>query len=225
MNEPRGHSIMVEKTAHYYTLGEPGAHVKYLWIVCHGYGQLARKFIRKFDFLDSSEHLVIAPEGLSRFYWQGFHGEPVASWMTKEARLDEIKDYSAYLSRLYGTYVSHCPHAKIVLLGFSQGVATQLRWMLRDFPAFDYLILYAGTLPEDLDYKTHLDYLQRGQTHLLYGTEDEFISTDVLSRMELLLEEHTLPVNLHTFPGTHQVDRKVLQDLFRQNLLSASDRL
>ena len=209
MSEPRGHSIMVEKTAHSYTLGEPGAHVRYLWIVCHGYGQLARKFIRKFDFLDNSEHLVSAPEGLSRFYWQGFHGEPVASWMTKEARLDEIKDYSAYLSRLYDTYVSHCPHAKIVLLGFSQGVATQLRWMLRDFPAFDYLVLYAGTLPEDLD----------------YGTEDEFISADVLSRMQTLLEDHALPVNLHTFPGTHQVDRKVLQDLFRQNLLSASDRL
>jgi predicted esterase len=145
--------------------------------------------------------------------------------MTKEARLDEIKDYSAYLSRLYDTYVSHCPHAKIVLLGFSQGVATQLRWMLRDFPAFDYLVLYAGTLPEDLDYKAYLDYLQRGQLHLLYGTEDEFISADVLSRMQTLLEEHALPVTLHTFPGTHQVDRKVLQDLFRQNLLSASDRL
>ncbi|MDP4710412.1 MAG: hypothetical protein NWR67_00990 [Saprospiraceae bacterium] len=225
MSEPRGHSLMVQKTAHYFTLGEPGEHVRYLWIVCHGYGQLARKFIRKFDFLDRSAHLVIAPEGLSRFYWQGFHGEPVASWMTREDRLDEIRDYAAYLSQLYATYVPRCPQAKIVLLGFSQGVATQLRWMLQDFPAFDHLILYAGMLPDDLDYRSHQSYLRGGNTHLLYGTEDEFLSADALSRMQMLIRDNDLELRVHTFAGNHQVDRTVLDRYFNQYLASASDPL
>lgn len=210
MTEPRGHSLLVERTAHYYTLGEAGGHVQYLWIACHGYGQLARKFIRKFDFLDTNKHLVLAPEGLSKFYWQGFSGDPVASWMTRENRLDEIRDYAAFLSQLYKKYTGLCPDARIVLFGFSQGVATQLRWMLQDFPVFDYLLLYAGSLPEDLDYRSGLTYLEQGAIHLLYGEQDEFISSEALSRMEQMLRDNALEARVHSFPGRHQVDRKAL---------------
>lgn len=214
MTEPGAHRMLVEKTAHYYSLGEAGEHVRYLWIVCHGYGQLARKFIRKFDFADPKEHFVLAPEGLSRFYWNGFSGEPVASWMTRENRLDEIRDYSVFLSSLYDSYKSRCPQAKVILFGFSQGVATQLRWMFRDFPDFDHLILYAGSLPEDLDYRTNSAYLSQGKVHLWYGTEDEFITPEVLSRNEDLIRNNTLEVGLRSFSGRHQVDRKVVSELF-----------
>ena len=41
------HYIKVENTAHYVSLGELNRGTKEIWIVCHGYGQLAKFFIRK----------------------------------------------------------------------------------------------------------------------------------------------------------------------------------
>ncbi|MEL6276926.1 MAG: phospholipase, partial [Bacteroidota bacterium] len=85
--QPTAHRLPVQRTAHFYTLGEPSANVKRMWFACHGYGQLASTFIRKFDQLAGAEDYVVAPEGLSRFYWQGFTGKVVASWMTSADRL------------------------------------------------------------------------------------------------------------------------------------------
>ena len=76
------HSISVPKTAHYCTLGEPGPHIKYFWICCHGYGQLAKRFIRKFERIHQEDTLVVAPEGFSRFYWKDFTGDVVATHMS-----------------------------------------------------------------------------------------------------------------------------------------------
>ena len=123
------HKILFEKTAHYATIGEPGEHVKYLWLVCHGYGQLASLIIHKFDGFDTSEHFILAPEGLSRFYWNRTAPNPVgSSWMTMVDRLDEIADYTRYIKMLYDEYVPQmAENVKIILFGFSQGCATQTR--------------------------------------------------------------------------------------------------
>jgi hypothetical protein len=45
--------------------------------------------------------IIIAPEGLSRFYRKGFSGDVVASWMTKDDRLDDMEDYVRYLNDLH----------------------------------------------------------------------------------------------------------------------------
>ena len=82
------------KTARYYLAGSPSGKTKNIWIVIHGYGQLAGKFIQQFEFLINDETVVIAPEGLSRFYTGSATGELIgAGWMTKEERDNEIKDY------------------------------------------------------------------------------------------------------------------------------------
>lgn len=56
--------------ARYFTAGEVTQQTKHIWFVLHGYGQLADNFIRKFEVIQSPETVVIAPEGLSRFYLQ-----------------------------------------------------------------------------------------------------------------------------------------------------------
>jgi hypothetical protein len=47
----------------------------------------------------------VAPEGLSRFYFEGgFHGpgsKVGATWMTREDRLAKIEDYVGYLDALH----------------------------------------------------------------------------------------------------------------------------
>jgi len=91
------HHIEVPRTARYLTLG-PGDAAD-VWIVIHGYGQLAGRFLRRFEPIDDGTRHIVAPEALSRFYVgneAGRHGQSSkvgATWMTREAREDEITDY------------------------------------------------------------------------------------------------------------------------------------
>ncbi len=78
------HHLIIPKTARYFQNGELNQSTSEVWIVCHGYGQLANFFLRKFDLLNSNTTCIIAPEGLHRYYLEGSAGRVGASWMTKE---------------------------------------------------------------------------------------------------------------------------------------------
>ena len=99
------HTLSVTRTARYSTQGLISDQTRYCILACHGYGQLAEHFIKKFDVIAADDLFVIAPEGLSRFYWGGLTGDVVASWMTKGGRLDEIKDYCNFLDQLKEQYL------------------------------------------------------------------------------------------------------------------------
>lgn len=209
------HQIKVSRTAHYATLGTLGPETRYLVIACHGYGQLARHFIRKFDVLADQGAFIVAPEGLSSFYWQGFGGDVGASWMTRENRLDEIADYVNYLTTLYQIYRNQMPSGhRVILVGFSQGCATQVRWLTHMHPDFDVLMLWAGSIPEDIDYTPHHAYLADKDIHTMYGTADPFLNPERLEAQRALLQEKKLMVTEHTFAGEHVVDRPALLNWF-----------
>src|SRR5476649_2685602 len=132
------HAITVPRTARYFTIGPTHGFPRELWIVCHGYGQLAEPFIQHFAPIDDGTRLIVAPEALSRFYLDPI---PVrrtqknprvgATWMTKEDRVAEIADQVTYLDRVVHEVKRHLTGAapRIVVLGFSQGVATVCRWL------------------------------------------------------------------------------------------------
>ena len=123
------HSFSVPRTARWWS-AEPveKAERRGTLIVLHGYGQLPEYFIRKFRPLAEAGWHVIAPEGAHRFYLQGTEGRVGASWMTKEARLDDIADQIVFLDALLGQLEEGMASGPRFLLGFSQGVATALRW-------------------------------------------------------------------------------------------------
>ena len=82
--------IRVPRTARYHVLGDP-ATARMVWVLLHGYGQLARFFLNKFEGLEDGL-LIAAPEGLSRFYLDAQHQRVGATWMTREDREHEIGD-------------------------------------------------------------------------------------------------------------------------------------
>src|SRR5438309_1661873 len=61
------HFFSTPRTARYFTLGSPQGATD-VWFVCHGYGQLASRFLERFRALESERRCILAPEGLSRFY-------------------------------------------------------------------------------------------------------------------------------------------------------------
>ncbi len=207
------HTLKISRTAHYYTSGTLGVNTRYLWIVCHGYGQAADRFILKFDQLNPQEHFVIAPEGLSRFYWNGPSGEVVSSWMTSKDRLDEIEDYLQLLHRIIGEITLSYKDAPMILMGFSQGCATILRYIERYKPAFSHIILWAGTLPKEINFRALKDYLKQGRLHLIYGDKDEYLTSEMLIQEQAFIEEQELNIKQHFFEGTHRIEKDVLNNL------------
>src|SRR2546425_6931053 len=96
------HQFSTSRSARYFTLGSP-QHAADVWLVCHGYGQLASRFLERFRPLEAERRCIVAPEGLSRFYLTDSPAERRvgASWMTREDRLHEIDDYVRYLDGVY----------------------------------------------------------------------------------------------------------------------------
>src|ERR671937_1373227 len=117
------HWLETVRTARYFTIGEP-ERARDLWFVCHGYGQLAARFLERFRSIEAQQRCIVAPEGLSRFYLTEKPAERRvgAAWMTREDRLHEIEDYLRYLDAVYADI--QLPQARVTALGFSQGSAT-----------------------------------------------------------------------------------------------------
>lgn len=209
----QAHQIKFPRTAHYYSLNPPSKHTQQLLLVLHGYGQLARRFIYKFDQLHPA-YWVVAPEGFSRFYWKGVNGAVGASWMTKLDRQVEIEDYSNYLQYLLEHLQQQLPAAvPVTVLGFSQGGATAVRWLHRLQPAVQRLFLWGAGFPTDLGYQEQLDYWKELKPHLVQGKQDEYYSTERHVAQETFLQEQGLSPQRHWYEGGHAIDRQLLKQL------------
>ena len=214
MNE---HSLTVPKTARYYTLGLPSDEVQDLWIVCHGYGQLARYFLRHFSVLDNSKTVVVAPEALSRFYLDGFSGRVGATWMTKEDRLSEINDQAAYLNLLLQEQLKQLPkNVRVTVLGFSQGGATVSRWLATENVIVHRLILWAASFPEDIDFAMGKAAFAGLPVAMVYGSQDEFITPEALDRKQQLMAQLGIAPRIYTFDGGHTIHPETLRLVHEQ---------
>lgn len=206
------YKIRTEKTGHYFTHGLWSGDTKYIWICLHGYGQLAKYFIQRFEFLDPAKHYVIAPEGLNRFYFEGLNDRPVAGWMTREDRLDEIADFVLFLNALREKIGwEKSAQAKIIYFGFSQGVATMMRWLSDSAPRVDYLLLWAGGLPDDILYAHRRDYFSQTSAHFFMGDEDPYIREQDIEEKKPLFFSTGMRLQLHSYAGGHKMDEEVLK--------------
>lgn len=228
LTDPNGISkftLEISKKARYYTLGDIDSGSPF-WLVCHGYGQLAKYFIQHFAPIKEYSiekgfpaPLIIAPEGLSRFYLGNNYERVGASWMTKEDRLDEIEDQMMYLNMVFEKYYTRqiAYSQKWVALGFSQGTATIWRWISRlninQRP--DALILWAGMIP--LEFKEITPFVQKGmKLFFVYGDSDEFISLEKVSDLNQALIQSGLPYEIIQYSGGHTVNRSTLLEICKK---------
>lgn len=220
MSRPREHHLAVTRSARYWTLGdEDGA--SDVWFVLHGYKQLARRFLRRFEPIDGAGRLIVAPEGLSRFYVSsggGRHGaESVvgASWMTREDRLVEIDDYVAYLDRLAERVLADLGRSgpSITILGFSQGVATACRWATLGSVDASRILLWGDFLPPDLDMARAEDALEGRELVLVRGTDDPALSPKLAAEEAERLEASSLRPRRVAYEGGHDIHEETLRAL------------
>ncbi len=195
--------------------GDTQAEIQHLWLVFHGYRQLAANFARRFASLVEPGVVIAAPEGLSRFYVDGVRGKVGASWMTKEDRLAEIHDQRAWLDRVWDQLQTLPGQPKVHLLGFSQGVATVWRWLLTHPLRPDSLTLWAGTIPEETNEALE-DRLRQLTLTVAYASEDEFIPQDRAEAYVAGLKTRYPHLQVMPFEGRHDIPQAPLLALRAQ---------
>lgn len=207
------HELHVRRTARYWTLG-PETDARAIWIVCHGYGQLAGPFLEAFRHWDDGSKLVVAPEALSRYYVDHAARSVGATWMTSEERLTDIDDYVAYLDQLLDVVRPRAENsAPVRVLGFSQGTHTVARWVAfgRVQPA--QVVLWGGGLPPDLDLAGPGKKLGACGLTIVLGRRDENISAQAIARERQRLDEYHIRYTLLWYDAGHRLDRETLRAL------------
>jgi predicted esterase len=192
---------------------------KEVWFVLHGYGQLAKYFIRKFSVVEQAGICIIAPEGLSHFYLEdiptraaGGSNRVGATWMTRENREGDIQNYITYLNSIYEKEIG-TRKIKTTLLGFSQGSATVTRWALDGKVKFNRLILWAGIFPPDMDFMKGHEVLASKEVIEVLGKKDPFITQDKVLEFNRLSEALRITPQLIEFDGAHDIDSETLKKL------------
>jgi predicted esterase len=205
-------TILTSRTARYYTIGEANQETTDVWIVCHGYGQLAKYFIKHFQVWDDGKTFVLAPEALSRFYLNELTGRIGASWMTKDDRENEIGDYISYLSKLYVMVLANVDSemVRFIFLGFSQGATTTCRFVALAKPKISNLVLWAGSFPHDIDPESARSSFSKIPTQLVYGNEDQFLDHLNIEDYEKKLQALGISYEITTFEGKHEMNKDVL---------------
>ena len=201
---PREHRLTVPRSARVFALG--GEAAAEAWVVLHGYGQLASGFLRRFEGIAVPERLVVAPEGLSRFYRDGGAGKVGASWMTREDRDAEIRDYLGYLEQVRAALI---PSVPLTILGFSQGVATASRWVAHSVPPPRRLVCWGGLLPDDIS----APRLAGIPVTFVVGSRDEWAPPGRVEAQAAMLRAAGVAVELVPFDGGHEIAVEVLAAL------------
>ncbi len=201
------------RTARYYLLGNTINPTK-LWVAIHGYGQQGKYFSKKVEGLIAEDTLIVIPEALNRYYLKGYNGRVGATWMTSDDRQVDIKDNSAYLEDLTNSiYKEFSSLKEMNVLAFSQGIATACRWFVQsNFPA-NKLILWAGSLANDLNYKDHKERLNSTSIIYVFGDQDEFFDYSKILMNESLFLNANIDYQMVTFEGKHIIDSELLKKL------------
>jgi dienelactone hydrolase len=219
--------IATTRTARYYTLGS--GPVQEVWVVCHGYGQLARYFLRHFEAVAAPGRLIVAPEALSRFYMDdadggGTYRRVGASWMTRDAREDEIADYTRWLDTAYADALSRGPHPPPRAAGRA-GVLPGDRHRLPlarrqpDAPAPPLRPPRAlGRHPpgRPRPRSAHRAWLS-GRLTLVVGDRDPFATPERMATLEARLRDHGIAYAVERYEGGHRLDASTLRRIAEES--------
>jgi predicted esterase len=222
------HHITVPRTARYYTIGSFSPKVRDVWVVCHGYGQLASTFAEPFRQLERDDRLIVIPEALSRFYLDTdpphtANTQVGAIWMTREDRECEIVDIVSYLDALGERMLAQLAEhgvlretVRIHALGFSQGAPVVSRWAAFGTVPVGHIVAWGGEVPVDVNVRSMVDRRPGLRLDLVYGTSDGYITAERVAAQEAVLVENGIVFRTLPFKGGHALNRAMLRTVFAE---------
>ncbi len=211
MSGPIYRSLVVSRHARVGLVGDPATATE-AWLILHGYGMLAQGILHWFRAAERPGRLLVAPEGLSRFYQEHNGLRTVgASWMTREDRAHELRDQQDYLDRVVREFVGDIPRLEVH--GFSQGAAAAARWVVREPHPVARLVCWGGTLPEELDLAALGAAVAPEPIHFVVGDRDAWVAPTAVAADVERARAAGAAVVLHRFAGGHRIDNGVLVTL------------
>ena len=204
------HSLVVSRHARVGVVGDPGG-AREVWLILHGYGMLARGILHWFRGAERSDRLLVAPEGLSRFYIELGHARRAvgASWVTREDLANELEDQFEYVERVVRELIP--PTLPLQVHGFSQGVSVGARWCVRTTRPVSRLVCWAGAMPEDVGAADLKRVLRHEPLHLVVGDRDSRVPPARVEADAERLRSGGLAVEVDRFNGGHWVDEATLR--------------
>jgi len=199
--------ISISKTHKYSQLGKCSTKIDTVWIVLHGYGMLSEYFIKKFECILNEKTVVIAPEGSNRFYLNNNYSRVGASWMTKVDKEKDIEDNISFIETLYTKIVDDIGHNnfKLKTLGFSQGGATLVRWIMSNSIKVDSLILWGSDIPQDSLTNQNKSRWSSINIKIVIGKKDEYISDENKKKVIDAVNAYGLSYKLIEYDGPHKI--------------------
>ncbi len=212
---------LTPRTARYVVLGADPATARRIWFVLHGYGMLAARFARPFASVIPADTCIIAPEALSRFYLEmprvdGSHLQRVgATWLTRESRETEIADAHRWLTSVHDEVVEESTRARgerplTAVLGFSQGVATAIRWIATGAVSPTMCVAWAGGLATDVDPHAFATAMRAAELVVVSGTADPFATDAVREMIDRTVRALPVRSRFLSFDGAHHLDAPLL---------------
>jgi predicted esterase len=209
------HELLVPLKLRYFQSSAITAQTKSVWIVLHGYGQLVEYFHRRAAEVADENTVLVFPEGPHRFYLEGHSGKVGASWMTREWREQDIQNNISYLETLASSICSQMmtEETKIGIIGFSQGAATAMQWMFKGNFKPHKLVLWAGTIPPELDYASSTDLVSKLNPVYVFGNTDQYFNEENIAQISNTFSNHWPNLEVIRFDGGHYLDAHVLRTL------------
>jgi predicted esterase len=207
-------SINFSYEAHYSISHEPTGEESEIWVVFHGYGQLAEFFIRKFIPFESDVRLILAPEGTNYGYLNEFQGRVGANWMTSHERETAIANNHRYLDLLMEEVLKGISSTlKIHVLGFSQGGATATRWASRWDRDIETMVLWAGGIAHDLPIQEAKEKFSNTNFVLVTGDQDQFLTPENIQKQKDMLNRLGKQEIRLEFSGGHELEPNLLEKI------------
>jgi predicted esterase len=204
------------RMARYCSLGADPEATRELWVVLHGYAQLASRFLGWFERLADGATRVVAPEALSRFYLEtrldGRHGAVIgATWLTREDRDADLADHVHYLDGLLQRLLVSLPtRPRVTVLGFSQGSVMAARWLVRTQCVPEQVVLWGTPLPRDVSPEALAACRHGRPITLVAGGADPFVPVGSIEDDARALAQHGGNASAVRFDGGHEVPAAVL---------------
>ena len=175
----------------------------------HGYAEGAETQLERLRSIPGADRwLLVSVQGLHRFY-QRRTNDVVAGWMTRQDRELAIADNLAYVAGVMDAIGREWPGApRVVLAGFSQGVAMTFRAATAAARRVDGVVAVGGDVPPELDAAA----LGRIPAALVCrGARDEFYTATTFDNDVRRLREAGAEVRPMSFEGGHEWSDEVVR--------------
>jgi predicted esterase len=175
----------------------------------HGYGEGAEAQLERMRAIPGADRWrLVAIQGLHRFY-QRRENQVVASWMTRQDRELAIADNLAYVGAVMSEVTRECPGApRLVLAGFSQGVAMTFRAAAAAPQRVDGVIAAGGDIPPEVDAPA---LARIGAALLCRGERDDWYTGEKFDRDVQRLRDAGTRVQPLVFAGGHEWSEEVIR--------------